>query len=813
MAKTTGSYQTAVNEKYLLNALNFFHRNYPAPVDDTMVWDTVEDLQAYIAAPGSYAYPGQIVSVANGTVEESNGAKDFDLYVIRANKSLQKVSGTKSYMSMELAQADLANMTVGAVITIWNQEKSKYEIYTCETAEDPGHDNKKLVRQSFDPSDIPEISWDNLTGKPTSSVTDIDAAVTLSKRFSVDEDTDNGGANKSVSFEGKKLAYFADIPTTYDATKLVGEVPIASIPKAAMPEWKQVANETARLALTNTDVQTGDVVFQEDTQIMYYVKDDTKLGAPETAADAFKEFQAGVAAAVEWSNVRNKPNTLTGYGITDAVNQSEVSVSAGANKIAKANGDGKLEYSITGDAGTLGGHAANYFATKDEHDTLAGKVSTLEGSNTTLTQQVEANKTAIEQINTTELPNIKSGDAITALAASKLTGVVDRTHLPTDVSGMGVEVDSQEARYELQNTTVHNGWIVRQRDTNAVYVVIDDTKLSEEGGYMLLVSNGGATTAWSSITGTPNTLSGYGITDAVNASEVVNAAEANKILKLNGDGKLPADITGSAATLEGHNAAYFATKNEHDTLTGTVAGHTADITGLKDGTLITALEATKLTGTIPLERLPHGALERMVVVENTAGRLALTKENVQNGDTVCEEDTGKMYYVVDEDNLASEDGYHVYTAGAATSVPWSGVTGKPTTVDGYGITDAVKTTDVVEVGGVGNAGKLIKIGADGKLNCQISGKVDWRQLENGPTSGASAIDGAVTKAEHANRTQLDKIGEKAGTDAVTRLTYDGTEVATLKDCQDAMLKVLPLVDTESEMVNAVEGQFCLVKLA
>src|SRR5699024_967133 len=114
---------------------------------------------------------------------------------------------------------DLANMTVGAVVTVWSQEKTKYEIYTCETAEDAEHGNKKLVRQSFDPADIPEISWDNLTGKPTSSVTDIDAAVTLSKRFAVDEDTDNGGANKSISFNGKKLAYFADIPTTYDATK------------------------------------------------------------------------------------------------------------------------------------------------------------------------------------------------------------------------------------------------------------------------------------------------------------------------------------------------------------------------------------------------------------------------------------------------------------------------------------------------------------------------------------------------------------------------------------------------------------------
>lgn len=36
-----------------------------------------------------------------------------------------------------------------------------------------------------------------------------------------------------------------------------------------------------------------------------------------------------------------------------------------------------------------------------------------------------------------------------------------------------------------------------------------------------------------------------------------------------------------------------------------------------------------------------------------------------------------MYYVVDESKLSSEAGYSVYTAGTATSVPWSGVTEKP----------------------------------------------------------------------------------------------------------------------------------------
>ena len=46
----------------------------------------------------------------------------------------------------------------------------------------------------------------------------------------------------------------------------------------------------------------------------------------------------------------------------------------------------------------------------------------------------------------------------------------------------------------------------------------------------------------------PTTLSGYGITDAVLLSDVATTATANKILKLDANRKLPASITGNAAT-------------------------------------------------------------------------------------------------------------------------------------------------------------------------------------------------------------------------------------------------------------------------
>ena len=53
-----------------------------------------------------------------------------------------------------------------------------------------------------------------------------------------------------------------------------------------------VADQTARYALTTDDVQNGDTVYQNDTQVMYFVVDDTKLDL----AAGYKALAAGIAA-------------------------------------------------------------------------------------------------------------------------------------------------------------------------------------------------------------------------------------------------------------------------------------------------------------------------------------------------------------------------------------------------------------------------------------------------------------------------------------------------------------------------------------
>lgn len=97
-----------------------------------------------------------------------------------------------------------------------------------------------------------------------------------------------------------------------------------------------------------------------------------------------------------------------------------------------------------------------------------------------------------------------------------------------------------------------------------------------------------------------------------------------------------------------------------------------------DRKLVQNIDASKITsGKIDIDRIPNGALERLIRVNNQVDRFLLTTNDVQNGDTVKQLDTGVMYRVIDETNLNNSLGYEEYTAGRATAVDWTGIENKP----------------------------------------------------------------------------------------------------------------------------------------
>lgn len=171
-------------------------------------------------------------------------------------------------------------------------------------------------------------------------------------------------------------------------------------------------------------------------------------------------------------------------------------------------------------------------------------------------------------------------------------------------------------------------------------------------------------------------------------------------------------------------------------LSGAVTGSVSSDFGgnVTISTTLANFDASKIaSGTISIDRLPKAALERLVVVADDTARFALTTATAQSGDTVKVTSTGKMYLIKDESKLSSEDGYEPYTASQASSVPWSGVTGKPSTF-------TPPTSSATVLGGIKvgytTSGKNYKVQLDSSGNAYVN--VPW--TDNNTTYNQATAD-------------------------------------------------------------------------
>lgn len=167
------------------------------------------------------------------------------------------------------------------------------------------------------------------------------------------------------------------------------------------------------------------------------------------------------------------------------------------------------------------------------------------------------------------------------------------------------------------------------------------------------------------------------------AVKTVNDNANNKLDKTTGAAQNVASAVTFAGKVTG-NAGF------QGNLTGNVTGNASSATKLQnsrkisvkagskgtegsvsfDGTsdvaiVIPTIDATAVTGVLPLASIPAAATERIITVANQAARFALTTNQVQLGDTVYQSDTKIMYMVVDEAKLNQAAGYQEYQAGMA----------------------------------------------------------------------------------------------------------------------------------------------------
>lgn len=223
-------------------------------------------------------------------------------------------------------------------------------------------------------------------------------------------------------------------------------------------------------------------------------------------------------------------------------------------------------------------------------------------------------------------------------------------------------------------------------------------------------------------------------------------------------------------------------------LSGAVTGSVSSDFGsnVTISTTLANFDASKIaSGTISIDRLPKAALERLIVVANDTARFALTTATAQSGDTVKVTSTGKMYLIKDESKLNSEDGYEPYTASQASSVPWSGVTGKPSTF-------APPTSSTTVLGGIKvgytTSGKNYKVQLDSFGNAYVN--VPW--TDNNTTYNQATAD----------TLGLVKIG----------YATSGKNYAVALDSNGKMYVNVPWTDNNTTYTQATSDKLGLVKI-
>lgn len=225
-----------------------------------------------------------------------------------------------------------------------------------------------------------------------------------------------------------------------DATGLIGVVPLANLPAGALERLVTVADDTARFALKEDDVQLGDTVKVTSTGMMYLVVDvahlDSEAGYVEytagraafaqdashadvatkavDASNAVNAQHASSADSVEWANVQNKPTeftpslhtqdgstitALTGY--KEAETAGDVSVS---DSLLVALG--KIEKKADDAAEAAGDHVQDASTINMTGYTVAANYTAVVSSDTALTAIEKVEKKAIDSSNTADWDSI-----------------------------------------------------------------------------------------------------------------------------------------------------------------------------------------------------------------------------------------------------------------------------------------------------------------------------------------------------------------------------------------------------------------------
>lgn len=139
------------------------------------------------------------------------------------------------------------------------------------------------------------VGWNNISDKPTNSI--------VSQIYK-----DTKGLNyKTLNGNVTNLGLFAPLDSNSKT------IPIEYIPKSVIERLFKVTSLEYLMANIDEfpDLSMGDTILDLSDNVMYYI-----IGSDLTSADSYQEYSAGIASAVEWSNILNKPTTLVSSFLT-----------------------------------------------------------------------------------------------------------------------------------------------------------------------------------------------------------------------------------------------------------------------------------------------------------------------------------------------------------------------------------------------------------------------------------------------------------------------------------------------------------------
>ena len=446
--------------------------------------------------------------------------------------------------------------------------------------------------------------------------------------------------------------------------------------------------------------------------------------------------------------LENKPTTLSGYGITDAAPSSHIGATGAAHGVATTSVAGFMSATDKSKLDSITAGANTY-----THPTSGATAGTYRSVT------VDANGHVTAGTNPTTL----SGYGITDAASSSHIGATGAAHGVATTSVAGFMSATDKSKLDGVASGANNYAHPTSGVTTGTYrsVTVD------VNGHVTAGTN-------------PTTLTGYGITDAVALSDVVTVASANKLLKLDSTGKLPASVTGSATTLQTPRTINGVSFDGSANITINAADSIARIASSEKGAAngVATLDGT---GKVPTSQLPSfvdDVLESPsfanLPTSGVTGVLYLTVDTNQvyrwsgtayveisagagTADSAMKLSTARSISMTGDVtwSISSFDGSANVTA--VGTLANSGVTAgvyrsvtvdakgrvtagaNPTTLSGYGITDAAPSSHVGATGAAhGVATTLVAGFMSATDKSKLDGVAAGANAYTHPTSGATA---------------------------------------------------------------------------